>query len=243
MKLSILNDNAVQEYSGCLEEDVQQFNTIKKADGVIYKTSKPSKMPGHAYGLPASKCKTGSKLRNVEGSVCYGCYAADDWEWAKQTKRYTNYAFDNVKNANQKRFEAIRHPMWVPAMVAVIRKRKLDYFRWHDTGDIQSVEHLENIAKVCRATSDTNHWIPTREYNIVRKWRKVLSQPINMCIRASAHMIDGFAPKDIGPSSIVSKTLDLSTVFECRAYTRNAKCGDCRACWNNKISTVAYPYH
>jgi hypothetical protein len=37
--------------------------------------SKPSKMPGWAYGIPAAECKTGKKLQNVEGSTCYGCYA------------------------------------------------------------------------------------------------------------------------------------------------------------------------
>ena len=37
--------------------------------------SKPSKMPGWAYGLPAKECKTGSKLVKVPGSVCHGCYA------------------------------------------------------------------------------------------------------------------------------------------------------------------------
>ena len=35
--------------------------------------SKPSKMPGWAYGLPAAECKTGSKLAQVPGSVCSGC--------------------------------------------------------------------------------------------------------------------------------------------------------------------------
>ena len=37
--------------------------------------SKPSKMPGWAYGLPAKECKTGAKLAKVPGSVCYDCYA------------------------------------------------------------------------------------------------------------------------------------------------------------------------
>ena len=37
--------------------------------------SKPSKMPGWSYGLPAKECKTGSKLRKVKGSTCHGCYA------------------------------------------------------------------------------------------------------------------------------------------------------------------------
>ena len=33
--------------------------------------SKPSKMPGHAYGLPAKECKTGGKLQKVKGSTCF----------------------------------------------------------------------------------------------------------------------------------------------------------------------------
>ena len=38
--------------------------------------SKPSKMPGWAYSLPAKECKTGGKLQEaVPGSVCYDCYA------------------------------------------------------------------------------------------------------------------------------------------------------------------------
>ena len=37
--------------------------------------SKPSKMPGWSIGIPAKECKTGAKLRLVQGSVCYDCYA------------------------------------------------------------------------------------------------------------------------------------------------------------------------
>jgi hypothetical protein len=37
--------------------------------------SKPSKMPGWAYGIPAAECKTGQILVNVSGSTCEGCYA------------------------------------------------------------------------------------------------------------------------------------------------------------------------
>ena len=37
--------------------------------------SKPSKMPGWAYGLPAAECKTGSKLAQQDNTTCSGCYA------------------------------------------------------------------------------------------------------------------------------------------------------------------------
>ena len=37
--------------------------------------SKPSKMPGWSIGIPAKECKTGGKLQQVKGSVCFDCYA------------------------------------------------------------------------------------------------------------------------------------------------------------------------
>ena len=48
---------------------------IKDANKIIVSLSKPEKMPGFAYGLPAWECKTGGKLVKVPGSVCFGCYA------------------------------------------------------------------------------------------------------------------------------------------------------------------------
>ena len=42
----------------------------KRALKIIGGLSKPSKMPGWAYGLPAKECKTGSKLVKVKNSVC-----------------------------------------------------------------------------------------------------------------------------------------------------------------------------
>jgi len=48
---------------------------IKEANKIVISLSKPDKMPGFAYGLPAWECKTGSKLAKVPGSVCHGCYA------------------------------------------------------------------------------------------------------------------------------------------------------------------------
>ena len=48
---------------------------IKEAKEITGGLSKPSKMPGPAYNLPASQCITGAKLVNVKGSTCSGCYA------------------------------------------------------------------------------------------------------------------------------------------------------------------------
>ena len=47
----------------------------KEALKLVGGLSKPSKMPGWAYGIPAAECKTGGKLKLVPGSTCEGCYA------------------------------------------------------------------------------------------------------------------------------------------------------------------------
>src|SRR5690606_24222636 len=88
--------------------------------------SKPSKMPGYRYGLPAKECGVGSALRNIKGSVCHGCYAFKG-----------NYRFSNVKKSQYRRLEAINHPRWVEAMVHLLHDLDCRHFRWHDSGDIQ----------------------------------------------------------------------------------------------------------
>jgi len=123
---------------------------IEKAKEITGSLSKPSKMPGHAYGLPAKECKTGGKLQKVKGSTCYGCYALKGC-----------YVFKVVQAAQYKRLKAIRHPLWVRAMAMQINSKKTKFFRWHDSGDIQDLKHLAKIFEVCRRSPDVQHWLPT----------------------------------------------------------------------------------
>ena len=95
--------------------------------------TRTSKMPGLSYSLPAWACKTGQKLAKIPGTPCYGCYAMKG--------NYTRYPA--IKRAQYRRLEAIKHPDWVTAMVAVIKRQK--WFRWHDAGDVQSPEHMQKI--------------------------------------------------------------------------------------------------
>ena len=43
------------------------------------------------------------------------------------------------------------------------KERKVKYFRWHDSGDVQDLDHLRRIYEVCKLTPDVQHWMPTRE--------------------------------------------------------------------------------
>ena len=139
--------------------------------------SKPSKMPGHAYGLPAKECKTGGKLQKVKGSTCEHCYALKGC-----------YVFKVVQAAQYKRLEAIKHPQWVQAMAQQINSKKTKFFRWHDSGDVQDVEHLLKIFEVCRLSPDVQHWMPTRE----------AARLSAVCIRGDVTAVDGLRDVRVG---------------------------------------------
>ena len=186
--------------------------------------SKPSKMPGWSIGIPAKECKTGAKLRLIKDSVCEGCYALKGC-----------YVFKVVQEAQYKRLEAISHPDWVLAMATLINSKKPDVFRWHDSGDVQDVQHLEKIFEVCRLTPEKRHWMPTREAWIKDHMHKA---PANLVVRFSSPMVDQ------GPVKSWANTSTVSTKSRsCPAPDNNNECGSCRACWDPLVKNVEYGKH
>jgi len=196
----------------------------KEAWALVGGLSKPSKMPGWSIGIPAKECKTGGKLVNVKGSVCEGCYALKGC-----------YVFAVVQKAQYKRLEAIQHPDWVEAMATLINSKKPDVFRWHDSGDVQNLQHLEKIFKVCELTPEKRHWMPTREAWIKDHMHKA---PANLVVRFSSPMVDQ------GPVKSWPNTSTVSTKSRtCPAPDNNNECGDCRACWDPLVKNIEYGKH
>ena len=196
----------------------------KEAWTLVGGLSKPSKMPGWSIGIPAKECKTGKKLRQIKNSVCEGCYALKGC-----------YVFKVVQEAQYKRLEAISHPDWVLAMATLINSKKPDVFRWHDSGDVQDVQHLEKIFEVCRLTPEKRHWMPTRE-----AWIKdhMEAAPANLVVRFSSPMIDQ------GPVKSWANTSTVSTKSRtCPAPDNNNECGSCRACWDPLVKNIEYGKH
>ena len=198
----------------------------KQAQKIVGGLSKPSKMPGPAYNLPAAACITGAKLVKVPGSVCAGCYALKG-----------RYRFNNVQAALQRRLQAIASPQWVKAMTVLVSGHP--FFRWHDSGDIQSIEHLKNIFKVCENTPETRHWLPTREARFL-KLVQPEDVPKNLIIRLSGHMIDQPAATWWPHTSTVTTAPGSRT---CPAPEQDNACGSCRACWDKNIGNIAYGKH
>ena len=196
----------------------------KEAKEITGGLSAPSKMPGPAYNLPATQCITGAKLVKVPGSVCHGCYALKG-----------RYRFSNVRQALARRLESLKHPRWVEAMTALIQGEP--WFRWHDSGDLQSSWHLKQIFEVCNRTPETSHWLPTREARILNLMDPDII-PSNLIIRMSSHMIDQ------GPVTFWPWTSTVSTTTKtCPAKDQGNECKSCRACWDRKVSNVTYPKH
>ena len=198
---------------------------VREALKITGSLSKPSKMPGWAYGLPAKECKTGGKLQKVPGSVCFDCYALKGC-----------YVFKVVQDAQYFRLKAIRNPLWTGAMATIINSKKSKFFRWHDSGDVQDVEHLQKIFEVCKQTPETRHWLPTRE-----AWtQKYLDQvPGNLTLRFSMPMVDQEAAGNWKNTSTVVSGKGRT----CPAPDQNNECGDCRACWDPEVKNVAYGKH
>lgn len=189
--------------------------------------SEPSKMPGYAYGLPAKECKTGSTLRGLPGSVCSSCYAFRG-----------NYQFGNVQRAQYRRLESLSHPCWVEAMIFLLHALDVRYFRWHDSGDLQSPSHLGQIVAVALACPDVQFWLPTRERIFVYSWVKSNGPlPANLVVRVSAAMIDGEPPAFPNTSTVVTGQAS------CPAPEQDGECGTCRACWNPEVKNVSYRKH
>ena len=199
----------------------------KEAIKITGGLSKPNKMPGPSINLPAVACITGAKLVRVQGSTCSGCYALKG-----------RYRFPNVKEAMQRRLAKLHDPRWIEAMVTLINKQPV--FRWHDSGDLQSIQHLKNIFEVCKRTPETGHWLPTRESRFINQMDPEVV-PKNLKIVLSDHMNNQRVTPSWWPyTSGVSTDHNQVT---CPASKQGNKCLDCRKCWDRSTKRVIYGKH
>jgi hypothetical protein len=211
---------------------------VSELEAYVGGLGKPSKMPGLSYGISAKKCITGGKLQSVKGSTCNGCYAMKG-----------HYVYETVSKAHDRRLKSISKKYWVEAMSELLNRKKCDHFRWHDSGDLQSVDHFAKICAVAENTPTVKHWLPTREYKFVTDFiNNGGIIPSNLVVRFSAHMIGGNVPKfprlkGLVTISTVSKDDSYNEAHNCPARFQNNSCGDCRACWNPDVFHVDYHLH
>lgn len=204
---------------------------VKEAKAITGGLSSPGKMPGKAYNLPAFACQSGSRLSLEKGTVCQKCYASKG-----------RYRFQSVKDSLKKRLGSIYDERWEDAMVCLI-KRTYKFFRWHDSGDIQSMEHLEKICRIAERLPDHNFWLPTMEITYICQLVEQRNIPANLTIRISSPFIGKVhkLPEKLQQCQAVKQSVVGSEEgWQCPADNQGHKCRNCRACWSRKVDLVSY---
>ena len=200
------------------------------------KLSKTGKMPCKSWSLPAWETCPGAKGRDgVAVDACAHCYA-----------RQGHYRFGSVKALREHNLEDWKRDDWVTAMVYLIRDDR--YFRWFDSGDIYCVELAQKIREVIWRTPHVKHWLPTRSHKFVDVYQILydIGKLPNAVVRYSSDSIHGEVDLPGNNSTIVQSPEDFDKDKHgilCRAFQRDGKCGNCRACWSKKVTTVSYALH
>jgi len=214
-----------------------KIKSIAQAEFITGGLSHPDKLSCLAYSISARDCNVGSKLAKIPGTVCYNCYARKGF-----------YYFPDVQAALDRRKRSLYLPQWVESMGILIRKQSPNYFRWHDSGDLQSMKHLTNIVQVTKNTPKCLHWLPTKEQELIRKYLSKSSFPDNLTVRVSALQIDrkpslrltGVGSMVIGKDSLLNAD---KKIVSCPSSLQQNSCGACRLCWDKKIPIIAYQEH
>jgi hypothetical protein len=214
---------------------MNKAQTEKLAKSLSIKLSSPGKMPGFTFALPAQACITGSKLRKVEGSVCSKCYACKGHYCFGATKALREHNLDAVRQSGQ----------WVSDLIRFLQESGQPQFRFHDSGDLQSLGHLNQIVAVARAVPGCKFWLPTKEYAIVNSYLRGTPEgfPSNLCVRVSMPMI-GQAPKSYNGLPTATVNSDCDT-FNCPVKNGLEGCDtyNCRKCWDKGEANINYHKH
>lgn len=211
---------------------------LKKKHAVIaiHSLSDTSKMPGKSWGIDAKRCITGQKLATIDGTICSDCYADKGF--------YTMYP--SVKRAQESRLEKYYEDreVWRIAMASMLVGE--EWFRWFDSGDLQSAQMLRDIVWVVESTPWCRHWLATREVLFVKEFLNnggVI--PPNLVVRISAMKYNQKIDNRLTPWSSTVHTHDADSIegHLCPAPNQGGSCGQCRACWDTKVATVSYKKH
>lgn len=222
---------------------------IQKYNMELGGLTKTTKMPCYSLSIPTIYCQTGSRLREDPNSVCHYCYAHNRG----------NYSWPNVINAQERRFVKLSLALqakrasqewnkWLFAFEQLMRDQ--EYFRWHDSGDIQSVEHLKLICDACSRTPHVQHRLPTKERVYLKTYlflHGLDSLPKNLNIQTSSFWLDEVSvPIENIQTATTFRNMNSayeSGSFICPATTERKVCGDCRACWSKDVKHIGYLLH
>jgi hypothetical protein len=201
-----------------------------------------------SWSLPAGSSCPGSK----DAEVCKSCYAKKGM-----------YRFPTVKDVREYNKIDYHKDDWVDRMVAKVSK--FDYFRWFDSGDIETPELAAKIRLVIHRTKNVKHWLPTRSDKVLNinnileggtydkatesAWVSMSIEFNNTALRFSADNIGLDKPERLGVNSYVIRPADLFEAKRRGIYlcpvtapgSTQKSCDTCTMCYTD--APVAYMVH
>lgn len=203
-----------------------------------------SAMDCWSFSLPAGKdgaCPMA--IENDPQSICSKCYA--------MTGRYV---FSNIIKSQYIRFgwvkESLLNKTFINDMTNKIGALTPNaYFRWHDSGDLFSLEYLQAVTQICNNLPHIKFWVPTRAWRFPH-WKSALSRLdslSNVVVRYSALYTNDHSPfvSSCGSTVIddISKLPPIHTI--CPKTLNHSSCGkeNCRSCWDKNSNKIAYLEH
>jgi hypothetical protein len=157
----------------------------------------------------------------------------------------------NVIDAQENRYAMTLQDDCVPRMIGELGREvrcNRAYFRWHDSGDLYSLEYAKKVLEVCHQTPLVRHYLPTKEADTVRQLLQDVALPDNLVIRISGIFLDTPPRWEHVPEGCqvtVSYTdQPVMDCYPCPALAEHTgSCGLCRACWNREIRLIGYKLH
>jgi hypothetical protein len=130
------------------------------------------------------------------------------------------------------------------------------YFRWHDSGDLQSDEHFTKICEIAERLPHILFWLPTQERAIVKHVARTRAIPKNLVVRFSdplvgmegnksvgGYLTSGVAPRRLAEKWHLYVAQGTSDTWYCPAHLQGNECGHCRRCWDPQVEKVIYLEH
>ena len=109
------------------------------------------------WTLPAYKSKSGKVICPMADACIKFCYA-----------RKGAYIWSNVNKAHEERYEFSKTTMFVPVMIAEIKKKRAQYIRVHDSGDYYSPMYLAKWFEIARSLPEVRFYSYTNMVDLVR---------------------------------------------------------------------------
>lgn len=132
-------------------------------------------------------------------------------------------------------------------------KNIVKYFRFHTSGELESVEQFQLYCDICKDNPDVIFYIYTKAFEILEAWiEKYVKFPKNMVVNLSQwnDNLEGVSDRLKRQCSIFAYDdgdTDLSSMFHCPAVDRKGHetgitCAECRRCMKKGNVTAVYAH-